>query len=56
MMHAYIAVRMEGEAMIRAAGLNATILRPWYVLGPGHWWPVALLPAYWVMERIPQEK
>jgi len=52
-MQAYIAIRTEGEALIRSAGLNATILRPWYVLGPGHWWPVMLLPAYWIMERIP---
>ena len=35
MMHDYIAVRMECEAAIEAAGLNATILRPWYVLGSG---------------------
>jgi uncharacterized protein YbjT (DUF2867 family) len=34
MMQAYIAVRTECEAAIDAAGLNATILRPWYVLGP----------------------
>ena len=34
-MHEYIAVRTEAEDAIRAAGLNATILRPWYVLGPG---------------------
>jgi len=52
-MRAYIAVRTEGEALIRSAGLSATILRPWYVLGPGHWWPAMLLPAYWIMERIP---
>jgi uncharacterized protein YbjT (DUF2867 family) len=52
-MKSYIEVRMEGEALIRGAGLNATILRPWYVLGPGHWWPVVLLPMYWVMELIP---
>ena len=45
-MKAYIAVRQEGEALIAAAGLNATCLRPWYVLGPGHRWPVVLLPAY----------
>jgi uncharacterized protein YbjT (DUF2867 family) len=56
MMHAYIAVRREGEAAIRAAGLNATILRPWYVLGPGHWWPVALKPAYWLLERLPSTR
>ncbi len=52
-MKAYIDVRTEGEAMVRAAGLNATIVRPWYVLGPGHWWPYALLPMYAVLERLP---
>ena len=52
-MQAYVAARMEGEALIREAGLDATIVRPWYVLGPGHWWPVAALPAYWVAERLP---
>ena len=53
MMKAYIAVREECEAMIRASGMNATILRPWYVLGPGHRWPYALIPAYWLRERLP---
>jgi uncharacterized protein YbjT (DUF2867 family) len=52
-MHAYIAVREEGEALIAASGLSATILRPWYVLGPGHRWPRVMLPAYWLMERLP---
>jgi len=52
-MKAYIEVRTECEAIIRQSSLNATILRPWYVLGPGHRWPYALLPAYWLMERIP---
>jgi uncharacterized protein YbjT (DUF2867 family) len=52
-MRAYIAVRKEGEALIAASGLAATILRPWYVLGPGHRWPLAMLPAYWILERLP---
>lgn len=52
-MKAYITVRQECEAIIRESGLNATILRPWYVLGPGHRWPYVLLPVYWLMERIP---
>lgn len=52
-MKAFIEVRAEGEALIRAAGLQGTMLRPWYVLGPGHWWPYALIPAYWIMERLP---
>jgi len=53
MMHEYIAVRTEAETAIREAGLNATILRPWYVLGPGRRWPLVLLPAYWLMGVIP---
>jgi uncharacterized protein YbjT (DUF2867 family) len=52
-MRAYIEVRQAGEAKIRASGIPATILRPWYVLGPGHWWPYVLLPAYALFERIP---
>lgn len=55
-MHAYIAVRSECEAAIEAAGLNATILRPWYVLGPGHWWPYLLLPMYKLAELLPQTR
>jgi uncharacterized protein YbjT (DUF2867 family) len=52
-MKAYTAVRAECEALIRESRLNATILRPWYVLGPGHNWPYALLPVYKVMECLP---
>jgi uncharacterized protein YbjT (DUF2867 family) len=53
MMKAFIEVRAAGEAMIRESGISATFVRPWYVLGPGHWWPYAVLPVYWVMERLP---
>ncbi len=52
-MKAYIEVRTACEAMIHESGMNATILRPWYVLGPGHRWPYALLPMYWLMELFP---
>lgn len=52
-MKAYQTARAEGEKMIRESGLAATILRPWYVLGPGHRWPYALVPMYWLFERIP---
>lgn len=52
-MRAYQDVRIRGEAMIRDAGLRATMLRPWYVLGPGHWWPIALLPYYGIAELVP---
>jgi len=53
MMKAYIEVRSQVEDAITAAGLNATILRPWYVLGPGHYWPHLLLPLYKACELIP---
>jgi uncharacterized protein YbjT (DUF2867 family) len=49
----YIAVRAECEVLLRASGLNATIVRPWYVLGPGRRWPLFLVPMYWIAERIP---
>ena len=52
-MKAYIRVRMECEAIIRSSGIPATILRPWYVLGPGHRWPAALIPLYKLAEWIP---
>jgi len=52
-MHAYIAVRKEGEVLIAASGLPATVLRPWYVLGPGRRWPGVLVPVYRLMEIIP---
>ena len=52
-MKAYVAVRGECEEIIRKSGLNATILRPWYVLGPGHRWPYLLVPLYWLFERLP---
>ena len=52
-MRDYIAVRAECEQMIRDRHLSSTILRPWYVLGPGHRWPYALLPFYKVGEWLP---
>lgn len=51
-MKAYVAVRTEGETLLRQRGLQATFLRPWYVLGPGHHWPRVLLPVYWILERF----
>jgi uncharacterized protein YbjT (DUF2867 family) len=49
----YQAVRAACERTIRDAGLNASFLRPWYVLGPGHWWPYPLLPVFKLFEWIP---
>jgi uncharacterized protein YbjT (DUF2867 family) len=52
-MKAYIAVRAECEQMIGHRHLNSTILRPWYVLGPGRRWPYLLLPLYKLCELLP---
>lgn len=52
-MKAYIEARKACEALIRNSGLDATILRPWYVLGPGHRWPYLLIPFYKICEKIP---
>ncbi|MBI3765819.1 MAG: NAD(P)H-binding protein [Ignavibacteriales bacterium] len=55
-MKEYINVRAEGEALVRESKLNATILRPWYVLGPEHRWPYAFFPVYWILELIPSAR
>ena len=55
-MQAYVDVRAEGERLIRAAGLRATFVRPWYVLGPGHRWPYAILPLYWLWMLSPKSR
>ncbi len=56
MMQAYIEVRSQCEALIHRSGMNSTILRPWYVLGPGHRWPYLLLPFYKLMEKLPSTR
>jgi uncharacterized protein YbjT (DUF2867 family) len=55
-MQAYAAVRIEVEKSIAENRLDATILRPWYVLGPGHRWPYALIPFYKIAEMLPQTR
>lgn len=53
---AYVAVRQECERMIETRHLNATILRPWYVVGPGHSWPHVLVPFYKIFEQLPMTR
>jgi uncharacterized protein YbjT (DUF2867 family) len=55
-MKAYIAARQQGERLVTASGIPATIVRPWYVLGPGHWWPYLLVPVYAVLRWFPQAR
>jgi uncharacterized protein YbjT (DUF2867 family) len=55
-MKAFIDVRTQCETAIAESGLNSTILRPWYVLGPGHRWPCMLIPFYKVAEMLPSTR
>ena len=41
------------RASVEASGIRATIVRPWYILGPGHRWPYVLLPIYAVLRAVP---
>jgi hypothetical protein len=41
-------VRAEGDGLLLKTGLETSFLRPWYVLGPGHWWPVLLKPFLFI--------
>ena len=45
-MKAYQQARAQAEGHLALARLNATILRPWYVIGPGRRWPLVLEPVY----------
>jgi len=55
-MKSYIRVRSQCERALVESGLTYTILRPWYVLGTGHWWPYSLLPFYWIAKSIPSAR
>jgi len=52
-MQAYIEARVQGEELVRATGIAATLLRPWYVLGPGRYWPCLLMPFYALFRMLP---
>ena len=52
-MKEYISVRKYGEELLRSSGMNAVFIKPWYVLGPGHYWPYLILPVYFLFMVIP---
>jgi len=53
LMRSYIAAREQGEAAVAATGIVHTFVRPWYVLGPGHYWPYLLVPLYALARVLP---
>ena len=55
-MQSYIDVRVRVEELLRESPLPCTVLRPWYVLGPGHRWPYFLIPVYWLLRAVPKTR
>jgi len=49
----YQECRAEGETTVRATAIPATFIRPWYVIGPGHFWPLLFQPLFKILEWIP---
>ncbi len=49
----YQLCRAEAEEAILATGIKATFIRPWYVIGPGHYWPLLFQPVFKLLEWIP---
>lgn len=52
----FIEVRLKGEELLRKSGMTCSFIRPWYVLGPGHYWPYLIIPLYKLFELFPQTK
>lgn len=53
-MKEYQEVRAIGEKILLETGMKCSFVRPWYVLGPGHWWPLLLKPLYLLARLIPR--
>jgi nucleoside-diphosphate-sugar epimerase len=49
-------VRAEGERILSEQSFVCSFIRPWYVLGPGHWWPLLLKPFYFIAKFIPSKR
>lgn len=55
-MQPYQNIRGEGEKLLQNNHFCSSFIRPWYVIGPNHWWPLLLKPLYWLAKMIPATK
>lgn len=53
LMKDFQAAKRKAEQYIIAQNLSHVFVRPWYVLGPGHWWPYLLWPLFKLLEVLP---
>jgi uncharacterized protein YbjT (DUF2867 family) len=49
----YQEARRQGEEAVLSSGLTSTFIRPWYVVGPRHYWPLLFQPVFKLLEIIP---
>jgi len=49
----YQDARAQAEAVILSTGIKSTFIRPWYITGPGHYWPLVFQPFFKLMEMLP---
>lgn len=52
-MKEFIKVRKYGEELLEENKIPSSTIRPWYVIGPGHYWPLLFVPMYKILELIP---
>jgi uncharacterized protein YbjT (DUF2867 family) len=52
-MRDYQQCRAKCENLIADSSLKFSIVRPWYIIGPGHYWPLLFLPLFKLLEIIP---
>jgi len=48
----YVRCKAQAEEVITSAGLDWTIWRPAFIVGPGQQWPVIMTPFLWLMGRF----
>jgi nucleoside-diphosphate-sugar epimerase len=48
--------KWRSEQYIKSLHLPYVFVRPWYVLGPGHWWPYLLWPLFKLLEVLPSTR
>jgi uncharacterized protein YbjT (DUF2867 family) len=52
----FINVRMKGEQLLIESKIKSSFIRPWYVIGPGHYWPYIIMPVFWIFKFLPFTK
>jgi uncharacterized protein YbjT (DUF2867 family) len=52
----FVNVRKKGEQLLIESKIKSSFIRPWYVIGPGHYWPYIIMPVFWIFKFLPFTK